>query len=154
MTKQIKHRQPGDQVVERLRSIMIDGATLVATGEGDDQLYRTPAGRFFVIVGGDLRPVTEAEAIAFKGGIMTEDKSTDVSPDDFPPVMTVDQVAAYLQVSTRTVYNMVAAGRLPGAKVGEQWRFYRPEVDRWLMVLSRANVGDSTPVEGAVHGDV
>jgi excisionase family DNA binding protein len=87
---------------------------------------------------------------------MTEE--TTVETAVFPPVMTVDQVAAYLQVSKRTVYNMAAAGELPAAKVGDQWRFYRPEVDRWLMALSRANVGDPTPVEptveGAAHGDL
>ena len=93
---------------------------------------------------------------------MTEERATQQTeatpaPDDFPPVMTVDQVAAYLQVSNRTVYSMAAGGRLPAAKVGDQWRFYRPEIDRWLMVLSRQNVGDSTPVElvaeGAAHSD-
>ena len=74
--------------------------------------------------------------------------------DRFPPVMTVDQVAEYLQVSKRKVYDLAAAGEIPAAKVGDQWRFYRPEVDRWLMVLSRQNVGDATPVEGAAHGDL
>jgi excisionase family DNA binding protein len=44
-------------------------------------------------------------------------------------VMTAEQVAAYLQVGKRTVYNMAAAGEMPAAKVGEQWRFYRPEID-------------------------
>lgn len=86
---------------------------------------------------------------------MSEDQTVETA--SFPPVMTVDQVAAYLQVSKRTVYNMAAAGDLPAAKVGDQWRFYRPEIDRWLMVLSRHNVGDSTPVElveGAAHGDL
>ena len=86
---------------------------------------------------------------------MTEEKTVETA--SFPPVMTVDQVAAYLQLSKRTVYNMAAAGDLPAAKVGDQWRFYRPEIDRWLMVLSRANVGDSTPVEpleGVTHGEV
>lgn len=88
---------------------------------------------------------------------MSEDQRVETT--DFPPVMTVDQVAAYLQVSKRTVYNMAAAGDLPAAKVGDQWRFYRPEIDRWLMVLSRQNVGDPTPVElvvegGAHHGEV
>ena len=68
MTERIKHREPGDQVVERLQSIMIERATLVA-GEGDACLYRTPAGRFFVTTGGELRPVTEAEAIAFRGNV-------------------------------------------------------------------------------------
>lgn len=89
---------------------------------------------------------------------MSEEQITDQTVASFPPVMTVDQVAAYLQVSKRTVYNMAAAGELPAAKVGDQWRFYRPEVDRWLMVLSRQNVGDPTPVEpvveGAAHGDL
>lgn len=66
---------------------------------------------------------------------------------NFPPIMTVEQVAAYLQVSKRSVYNLAAAGEIPAAKVGEQWRFYRPEIDRWLIRLSRKNVGDPTPVE-------
>ena len=68
-------------------------------------------------------------------------------PTDFPPVMTVDQVADYLQVSKRKVYDMAAAGDIPAAKVGDQWRFFRPEIDRWLVGLSRANVGDPTPVD-------
>jgi len=89
---------------------------------------------------------------------MSEEQIADQTVAVFPPVMTVDQVANYLQVSKRTVYNMAAAGELPAAKVGDQWRFYRPEVDRWLMVLSRQNVGDPTPVEpaveGAAHGDL
>lgn len=69
MTERIKHREPGDQVVERLQSIMIERATLVVAGEGDACLYRTPAGRYFVTTGGELRPVTEAEAIAFRGNV-------------------------------------------------------------------------------------
>ena len=74
---------------------------------------------------------------------------------DFPAVMTVDQVASYLQISKRTVYGMAQAGELPAARVGEQWRFLRPEIDRWLARLSRANVGDPTPVDdpGDLGGD-
>jgi excisionase family DNA binding protein len=62
-------------------------------------------------------------------------------------VMTVDQVAHFLQVSRRTVYSMALSGALPAAKVGDQWRFYRPEIERWLTKLSRANIGDPTPVD-------
>ena len=61
---------------------------------------------------------------------MSEEKTKAV--DDLPAVMTVAQVAAYLQVSRRTVYSMAAAGSLPGKKVGEQWRFFKPELDKWL----------------------
>lgn len=76
---------------------------------------------------------------------MKDDKEpTPTDVGELPAVMTVDQVAAYLQLSKRTVYNMAAGGELPAAKVGDQWRFYRPELDRWLVKLSRENVGDLT----------
>jgi len=70
-------------------------------------------------------------------------------------VMTVEQVAAYLQVGKRTIYNLAASGDMPAAKIGDQWRFYRPEIDRWLARLSRANVGNMTPEEGDIpNGEV
>jgi excisionase family DNA binding protein len=31
-----------------------------------------------------------------------------------------------------TLYKLVQAGRLPGKKVGRQWRFHRDAVDAWL----------------------
>lgn len=85
---------------------------------------------------------------------MTEGKTTQ-DPDGEAVVMTVDQLAAYLQISKRTVYNMAAAGGIPAAKVGDQWRFFRPEVDRWLAILSRKSIGDPTPVDpGGDYGDL
>lgn len=90
---------------------------------------------------------------------MNKDETT-TPTGNFPPIMTVEQVAAYLQIGKRSVYNLAAAGEIPAAKVGEQWRFYRPEIDRWLIRLSRKNVGDPTPVEPSPevgeerHGEV
>lgn len=52
-------------------------------------------------------------------------------------VMTVEEVADYLQVGARSIYNMAAAGEIPAAKVAGQWRFKKTEVDAWLTVLSR-----------------
>ena len=52
-------------------------------------------------------------------------------------VMTVEEVADYLQVSHRSIYNLAAAGEIPAAKVAGQWRFKKTEVDAWLTVLSR-----------------
>jgi len=77
---------------------------------------------------------------------MTEERATYQTTEKtvaFPVVMTVDQVADYLQVGKRTIYNMASAGELPAAKIGEQWRFFRPEIDRWLTQLSRKNVVDA-----------
>lgn len=78
---------------------------------------------------------------------MTERRSRRDISAELPQVMTVDQVAAFLQVSRRTIYSMALAGTMPAAKVGDQWRFYRPEIERWLTRLSRTNIGDTTPVE-------
>lgn len=47
-------------------------------------------------------------------------------------LMTIDEVAAYLRLSKDTVYRMAQSGRIPGSKVGTQWRFRRGDVDRWL----------------------
>ena len=54
-------------------------------------------------------------------------------------VMTVKEVADYLRVSHRTIYSMAVAGELPAAKVANQWRFKKAEVDAWLTALSRRN---------------
>lgn len=41
----------------------------------------------------------------------------------YPPLMTVDQAAEYLQISRRQVYNLVARGELPIVRVGQRVRF-------------------------------
>lgn len=72
----------------------------------------------------------------------TSHKSTAIA--DPPQVMTVDQVCRYLQLSRAKVYRLAGDGELPAVKIGDQWRFFRPEIDRWLIDRSRANVGEST----------
>lgn len=47
-------------------------------------------------------------------------------------LLTVKQVASYLNVNERTVLNLVNEGALPGFKVGNQWRFRKAMVDTWL----------------------
>lgn len=43
-------------------------------------------------------------------------------------VLTTDQAAELLQVSTRTVLDLARSKRLPGQKVGRAWRFCRSDV--------------------------
>ncbi len=47
-------------------------------------------------------------------------------------VMTLQEVAAYLKVSEKTITRMVQAGDLPGLKVSNQWRFLRAAIDDWM----------------------
>lgn len=54
-------------------------------------------------------------------------------PDGWPDVMTVEQVAAYLQLNRLTVYKFVRDGRIPASRVGRSLRVLREDVDRFLL---------------------
>ena len=61
-------------------------------------------------------------------------------PNTTGQVMTVDQVAAYLQLNRLTVYRYVREGKIPAAKIGKVYRVLREDVDRFLetrMVLAQ-----------------
>lgn len=47
-------------------------------------------------------------------------------------IMTIEEVAAYLRVSERTVYDWAQKGDLPGGKLGTTWRFKREDVENWV----------------------
>lgn len=49
-----------------------------------------------------------------------------------PEVMTIDDLAEYLQVSKSSLYKLVQGGKVPGQKVGKHWRFSRAVIERWL----------------------
>jgi len=47
-------------------------------------------------------------------------------------LMTIKQLAGYLNLNERTVLRLVTDGALPGVKVGNQWRFRKAMIDTWL----------------------
>ena len=51
-------------------------------------------------------------------------------------ILIIDQAAQLLQVSSRTVYDLVSDERVPGKifakKVGRSWRIKREEIDKFL----------------------
>ena len=47
-------------------------------------------------------------------------------------LMTVKELAAYLNLNERTVLKLAAEGPLPAVKVGNQWRFRKAMIDAWL----------------------
>jgi excisionase family DNA binding protein len=53
-----------------------------------------------------------------------------------PEVMTISDLAEYLQVSKSSLYKLVQNGRVPGQKVGKHWRFRKDTVDQWLSASS------------------
>lgn len=56
-----------------------------------------------------------------------------------PEVMTIDDLAAYLQVSKSSLYKLAQEGKVPGHKVGKHWRFHRVTIDQWLRDESTAS---------------
>jgi excisionase family DNA binding protein len=58
--------------------------------------------------------------------------------DDPPPIMTVRQLADYLQVSPTTIYRWMEREppALPGRKVGGTYRFRRAAIDALLHSIS------------------
>lgn len=43
-------------------------------------------------------------------------------------IMTVSQVADYLQISEVTTYKLVQEGRIPGFKIGRHWRVKKEDL--------------------------
>jgi len=47
-------------------------------------------------------------------------------------IMTLNEVASYLRVSERTVYEWASKGELPCGKLGTSWRFKRSNIEEWV----------------------
>jgi len=56
------------------------------------------------------------------------------------PVMTVEEVAAYLRIPRSSLYKLAQEGRIPCQKVGRHWRFRREAIDQWLSKPPSQNV--------------
>ena len=60
-------------------------------------------------------------------------------------IMTIEEVAEYLRVSERTVYDWAQKGQLPGGKLGTTWRFRRADIENWVNI----QLGKSAPAASA-----
>lgn len=56
-------------------------------------------------------------------------------------VMTVREVAAYLRVTTKTVYDLARKGELPSFRVGRSVRFLHTEIERFVLAGATSNPG-------------
>lgn len=60
-------------------------------------------------------------------------------------IMTIEEVAEYLRVSERTVYDWAQKGQLPGGKLGTTWRFKRSDIEGWV----NRRIGNTSAPEAA-----
>ena len=72
-----------------------------------------------------------------------------------PDLLTTDEAAAYLRLSERKLYELVANGAVPCTKVTGKWLFPRAELDRWLVagLIAPAGVAHAPapPIVGGSH---
>ena len=47
-------------------------------------------------------------------------------------LMTLEEVADYLQVRKRTIYDWLKKSKIPAIKAVGQWRFKKEQIDAWL----------------------
>ena len=47
-------------------------------------------------------------------------------------ILTIEEVARYLRVSERTVYDWAQKGEIPSGKIGTVWRFKKSEIEKWV----------------------
>ena len=47
-------------------------------------------------------------------------------------ILTLEEVARYLRISERTVYDCAQKGEIPAGKIRTAWRFKKSEIDKWV----------------------
>lgn len=47
-------------------------------------------------------------------------------------LMTIDDLADYLKVKRRTIYDWLKHNKIPAVKLVGQWRFKKEKIDAWL----------------------
>jgi len=47
--------------------------------------------------------------------------------------MTLEEVAEYLRLKPQTIYTWAQEKKIPGAKLGKEWRFKKSIIDEWYL---------------------
>ncbi|MDD2751559.1 MAG: helix-turn-helix domain-containing protein [Candidatus Omnitrophica bacterium] len=47
-------------------------------------------------------------------------------------LMTIDDLAQYLKVTRRTIYEWLKHNKVPAVKIVGQWRFKKEKIDAWI----------------------
>jgi PTS system nitrogen regulatory IIA component len=64
-------------------------------------------------------------------------------------ILTIEEVAKYLRVSERTVYDWAQKGEIPSGKIGTVWRFKKAEIEKW--VNDRLSMNRMSPQFSAIQ---
>lgn len=54
-------------------------------------------------------------------------------------LMTIDDLAGYLKVTRRTIYDWLKHNKIPAVKLVGQWRFKKDRIDSWIEDMTVKN---------------
>ncbi len=54
-------------------------------------------------------------------------------------LMTIEDLADYLKVSRRTIYEWLKQNKIPAVKLVGQWRFRKEKIDSWMEGQTRSS---------------
>ena len=54
-------------------------------------------------------------------------------------LMTIEDLASYLKVTRRTIYEWLKNNKIPAVKLVGQWRFRKDRIDAWIEEQSKHN---------------
>ncbi|MCR4790513.1 MAG: PTS sugar transporter subunit IIA [Treponemataceae bacterium] len=60
-------------------------------------------------------------------------------------ILTIEEVAKYLRVSERTVYDWAQKGEIPSGKIGTVWRFKKADIEKWVNERLSSGSKPATP---------
>ncbi len=48
-------------------------------------------------------------------------------------ILTLQEVAAYLKLTDKSIYRLAQSGRIPAFKAGGAWRFRLSDIEEWIV---------------------
>ena len=78
---------------------------------------------------GETRGTVSSAAVSKASNPLTVTRSPREQPDQ---ILTVPMLAEYLLCHPSTIYRLLKNKRIPGFRVGSDWRFRRSAIDQWL----------------------
>lgn len=65
-------------------------------------------------------------------------------------ILEARDVAGFLRLHLFTVHKLAREGRLPGFKIGNDWRFRREAIENWVKNKEKENADKSSQKKGAL----
>ncbi len=59
--------------------------------------------------------------------------------------LTVSELSEYLQIHRTTIYRMLRQGKLPGFRIGSDWRFSLEAIEQWQRDQTKIDAGSQVP---------